>query len=816
MKKAFLTILLPGIILLCLCAARIDGRMHGLTGGLIDSLQHRMAVYQAERPFNNLYVHLDKNNYLTNESIWFKAYMLTNPGLENKVLFVRLTDADKKVILSYQFPVYDIRAHGDMLLPDTLKQGEYFFYAFTNTMLNFAPNQVFVQKIKIFKNAAENMEAEAGVTDSTKLRRGAAVDILIKLKKGNRYVTDVKGNYQLLVDDKPIKAGKVTTNFLGEAFISFTYPQIADNQTLKVTAKFNKDNDGAELNLNLRHEASPVVVNVWPEGGHLVEGIVNHVAIEAGDNKNNPLTTALLFKNGDEVLARLQTNAYGIAKLDFVPRATGNYHFEVPGNTNKTPIVMNAKIEPAGLGLWVKQTGNRFYATVYNKGKSDSATLVLRSYTNVLWHQGLVVKTGDSTRVELPAADFPKGVLSLALFDNAGNCAAERLLMNKQTEQVSIGVQTDKPSYGLRQRVKVTINARDLANMPMVTNLSVAVVEKTRINSGSYTTILDNYYYKALSQSFADQHYNSANAADMDAVLIGKKWYANNWTDLLAYKPRGYRRMLKNTDGVSGMITSLKHKPIQLKSLIVMSKGGFSEVPVDKDGYFYIPSDDLITERSDKRYIMLNPDFYDKYDIKITNFEGEYDNMAVFSGAFRFPDLYNSIVKLNDKTGVNLKGNIQLREVKIKDNTRNTELSVDMSSFTSKTCNDYVCMYSILNCPNHKFGNPPVDGGIYIYNGRPVVYHGCASQMPSPTRFLLKNIATPNKFILPDYDKDPSNEPELRSTIYWESNLNTGTDGKVTFEFFTSDIKGDFTIMVQGIDVKTLRPVYGTGGFVVR
>jgi len=807
MKKTAVTILLPGILLCLLCAARMDG--------LIDSLQNRMAVYQAERPFNNLYVHLDKNNYLTNESIWFKAYMLNNPELQNKVLFVRLTDADKKVILNYQFPVYDIRAHGDILLPDTLKQGEYFFYAFTNTMVNFAPNQVFVQKIKIFKNAAENMEAEAGVTDSTKLRRGQAVDILIKLKKGNRYVTDVKGNYQLLVDDKPIKAGKVTTNFLGEAFISFTYPQIADAQTLKVTAKFNKDDDVAQLNLNLRHEASPVVVNVWPEGGHLIAGIPNHIAIEAGDNKNNPLATPILFKSGDKVLAALQTNQYGIAQLSFVPHADARYYFEVPGNSNKTSIELKAPIEQTGFGLRVKKAGSQFYAMLYNKGKSDSATLVLRSYTEILWHQALTLKPGDSTRVDLPAAFFPKGVLSLAVFDGGGNVAAERLFMNKQSEHFNIAVQTDKPGYGLRQKVKVTINAKDLEGNPLMANMSVAVVEKTRINTGSYTTILDNYYYKALSQSFADQHYNAASPDDMDAVLMGKQWYGNDWAAVLNYKPRGYRRMIRNTDGVTGQITSRKHKPLEIKSLFLLSKSGFKEVPIDANGYFFIPSGELIAERSDKKYLMLNSDFYDKYDIHIENYESEYDNMTVFSGAFRFPDLYNTMVKLNDKTGINLKGDIQLHEVKIKSNVSNTELSFDGRTFTSKTCNDYVCLYNILNCPNHKVGNPPQDGAEYTYMGHKVIYHGCASQAPPPNHFLLKNISTPNNFILPDYDKDPSNEPELRSTIYWGPNLNTEKDGKVTFEFFTSDIKGDFTIMVQGIDAKTLRPVYGTGAFLV-
>ncbi|OCX52230.1 hypothetical protein BEL04_12155 [Mucilaginibacter sp. PPCGB 2223] len=778
-------------------------------------MKRRLAIYQAERPFCNLYVHLDKNNYLTNESIWFKAYLLSGTDLQNKVLFVRVKDADKKVVLSAQFPMYDVRAHGDILLPDTLKEGEYFFYAFTNSMLNLPAGQVFVQKIRIFKNNADNMEAEAGVTDSAKLRRGSPVDILVKLKKGNRYVTDVKGSYRLLVDDKPVKAGKITTNFLGEAFISFTYPQITDDQTLKVQARFTKDDDVADLNLNLRHEASPVIVKVWPEGGHLVAGVDNHVVVEAGDNKGNPLPTALILKDGDKVMARLQTNGYGIAQFNFIPQSISQYHFEVPGNTNKTPIAFTASIEPGAWSLQVIKAGNGFSALIHNQSKSDSCTLVLRSYDEVLWRKMILVEPGGSAHVDIPAAQYPRAVLSLALFNSRGLVTAERLLMNRQNEQIRISVQTDKPGYGQRQKVKVTISAEGEAGNPILANLSAAVVEKTRISAESYTTILDNYYYKPLSRSFADQHYSNAGANDLDAILTGKTWYGSDWASILNYKPKGYRKMFKSADGVSGQITSLKNKPLALKSLIMLSKNSIDEIPLTPEGTFYIPPESLTAQAGEKKYLMLNQDFYDKYAIKLNDYEGEYDNIVTYSGVFRFPDAYNTMVKLNDKTGINLKGTIQLHEVKIQNQVKTLGLSFDGRDFTSKTCNDYVCLYNILNCPNHKFGNPPVDGGIYTYQGHQVVYHGCASQV-QPNHFLLKNISTPNNFILPDYDKDPSNEPELRSTVYWSPNLNTGKDGKVSFEFFTSDIKGDFTIMVQGVNAKTLRPVYATGTLVVK
>ncbi len=783
--------------------------------GIIDSLKSKMATYQSERPFVNLYVHLDKNIYLTNESIWFKAYLLTAHNPDNKVLFVRLTDKNKKVVLSYQFPMYDIRAHGDVALPDSLKEGDYYFYAYTNIMVNNSPDQVFVQKIKVFENAAEDMQAEAGVTDSSKLHRGGNVDILIKLKKNGRYVTDAKGSYQLMVDDKAIKTARISTNFLGEAFISFTYPQLADDQTLQVKAKFNKNADNAVLNLNLRHEASPVLVNVYPEDGHLIEGISNRCTVEAGDNRNNPLATTLLFKSGSKLIATLKTNKYGLATLNFKPQAGVDYHFEVPGNSNKTPTVLSNKIEVWGYSLQVTHVGGKIFASIANTGKADSALLVLRTHNKILWHQDINLKNGDSTKIELPVNSYPKQIFSIALFDSQSNCIAERLLQNKPDEDCQIEIATDKPSYGQRQKVKVMLNARYLNGTSIPGNLSIAVVEKTRINTESYVSILDAYYCKALSASFPDQHYSGATAAEMDAILLTKHWHQNTWDVVFNYKPRGTVRLIKNVDGVTGKVDRIDHKPVELKQLLIYSKiKGFRAVPINSDGSFVITASELTGERTDNEYLVLDRHFYDSYKITMANFEKEYDGMVQFADAMRFLEPYNSMVKLNDKTGLNLKGTVQLHEVKIA-HRLTEEQQLKTGVYRSTNCNDFVCENHVLNCPNHKKGFPPVEGGRYHYRGYFIIYYGCGNP-EAANHPLLKKISLPYDFLLPDYDKEPSAEPELRSTIYWNPNINTDKSGKVSFEFYTSDIKGDFTVIVQGIAIGSLRPIMGTKGFTVK
>lgn len=81
--------------------------------------------------------------------------------------------------------------------------------------------------------------------------------------------------------------------------------------------------------------------------------------------------------------------------------------------------------------------------------------------------------------------------------------------------------------------------------------------------------------------------------------------------------------------------------------------------------------------------------------------------------------------------------------------------------------------------------------------------------------YKVKNIDSPQDFYLPDYEKEPVSSPELQSTIFWSPNSNTQINGKTSIEFYTSDVEGPFTIMVQSLTMHGLVPVFGKSEFKV-
>lgn len=75
---------------------------------------------------------------------------------------------------------------------------------------------------------------------------------------------------------------------------------------------------------------------------------------------------------------------------------------------------------------------------------------------------------------------------------------------------------------------------------------------------------------------------------------------------------------------------------------------------------------------------------------------------------------------------------------------------------------------------------------------------------PTPGVYVYKSVpfSWPAKFYSPRYTvKDSSNNSvDLRSTIYWQPNVITGTDGKAALSFYTADKPGSYTITVEGTD----------------
>ncbi|AYL97863.1 hypothetical protein [Mucilaginibacter celer] len=75
----------------------------------------------------------------------------------------------------------------------------------------------------------------------------------------------------------------------------------------------------------------------------------------------------------------------------------------------------------------------------------------------------------------------------------------------------------------------------------------------------------------------------------------------------------------------------------------------------------------------------------------------------------------------------------------------------------------------------------------------------------TPGRYLYKPMALslPARFYSPRYAvKDKAKHPaDLRSTMYWEPNINTTADGKASLSFYTGDKPSTYTYIIEGTNI---------------
>ncbi len=99
----------------------------------------------------------------------------------------------------------------------------------------------------------------------------------------------------------------------------------------------------------------------------------------------------------------------------------------------------------------------------------------------------------------------------------------------------------------------------------------------------------------------------------------------------------------------------------------------------------------------------------------------------------------------------------------------------------------------------------------FLYNGVGKRFTQAPPNTTPGTRayWPIPNISTPEAFYEPAITDTTFLKSDLRNTVYWSPNLYTDESGNLPFTFCTSNRKGSFTIIVQGVDSKTRQSIFG-------
>lgn len=119
----------------------------------LDTLKKNFDIYRTKHLVEKVYIHTDREAYLTGESIWFKAYVTDGsfhrPLDLSKVLYLEVVQEDNTPILQTKISLDKGKGNGTLYLPATINSGNYVVRAYTNWMKNFPADFLFQKTISI-------------------------------------------------------------------------------------------------------------------------------------------------------------------------------------------------------------------------------------------------------------------------------------------------------------------------------------------------------------------------------------------------------------------------------------------------------------------------------------------------------------------------------------------------------------------------------------------------------------------------------------------------------------------------------------------
>ncbi|MCC3160864.1 hypothetical protein LJ737_26740 [Hymenobacter sp. 15J16-1T3B] len=284
-------------------------------------------------------------------------------------------------------------------------------------------------------------------------------------------------------------------------------------------------------------------VQFFPEGGTLVAGVKNRVAVKVTDKTGHGIAAegVWLDKQG-QVAARFSTLKYGMGRFDVQPTAAGGPYTAVTRLPDQQTLTRQAPaVQEQGFAMRVEGAGaEQLLVTVQTPGNTGEEVQLLGHARQRVFAAKSAAISGGRAQFVLERAQLPEGVLHLTVFNARQQPVAERLVFRRPAAQLAVRPVLDNSRYGSRDKVALTLTTADAAGRPAPANLSVAVYRlddlpappAADIASSLWLTselrgmVEDPGYYLAAPDGQADEA--------TDNLMLTQGWRRFSWDKLLA------------------------------------------------------------------------------------------------------------------------------------------------------------------------------------------------------------------------------------------------------------------------------------------
>ncbi|WP_374163350.1 hypothetical protein [Arcticibacter sp. MXS-1] len=399
----------------------------------------------------NVFVHTDRETYLTGEILWFKGYVMEgNHHLSDlsKVLYVEVLSADRGAVLQAKLALSEGTGKGSFYLPAQLPSGEYELRAYTSLLKNFGPDSYFRKTLRIYNTQDDSLAA------------------------------------------------------------------------VRVSPK------------------KEISVELFPEGGYLVDGLESRVGCTVFSDERTPLSFRGAVLNGrSDTVFKFASLQAGLGSFLIKPAAGEKYRVVVEPAGGESVMRELPPAQQAGYSMKLMTDDSAVRIQIEDKGEDAGPLhLVVHSRTGVCFTGSL---PGGRGVFEVEKRVLKEGLNYFTVFNKEKRPVGERLFFKSPAETGHLILKISGTSMERRQKVSLDVSVLDRAAAPLQSNLSLSVFYLPS-NLGARTRDIRSYVYVAseLKGQFdgLETLWENANGdqALLDAIMLCSQPKGINWAHILA------------------------------------------------------------------------------------------------------------------------------------------------------------------------------------------------------------------------------------------------------------------------------------------
>jgi hypothetical protein len=341
-------------------------------------------------------------------------------------------------------------------------------------------------------------------------------------------------------------------------------------------------------------------VDVFPEGGFLINGLKMRVAFKAVNQFGAPVSIkGTLINDKNKVLDTLKVAHDGMGSFFITPKVGESYQFKWTDANGRSGITAISPAKTEGASITVNRTNEKALLKIERTANAPTnfkmMNLLVHMNRNLFYKISLNATDKTTLNAEIPIDELSTGILQFSLFTSDWIPVAERIMfINNRLHEFSAKLTPQLTTLTKRGKNVFDILVSDTA----FTNMSVSVTDASIDNSAANTIYSDMMLSGDIKGKINNPGYYLSSDADsvtahLDLVMLTNGWRRFDWEKIkashvpeLKYAPE--TDLMKITGKVYGL-KNIATSNDMLLNLMVLNKDSSSSmhfVPVNKDGTF--------------------------------------------------------------------------------------------------------------------------------------------------------------------------------------------------------------------------------------